>query len=91
MKWVYHATLVVLLLGTSFPASGTGQALAAELPPMDGRENLALGRPVVFVPSPAYSLTHRGESDATDLTDGKLTGREDQKIWFDSSAVGWSY
>ncbi|MFH1266553.1 MAG: hypothetical protein ABIK89_12565 [Planctomycetota bacterium] len=91
MKWVYHATLVVLLLGTFLPASGTGQALAAELPPMEGRENLALGRPVVFVPPPAYSLTHGGDSDATDLTDGKLTGREDRKIWFDSSAVGWSY
>lgn len=91
MKRVFHTTLVVLSLAVSFPPNGTGQALAVELPPMEGRENLALGRPVVFVPSPDYGLTHRGDSDATDLTDGKLTTRDDRKIWFDSSAVGWSY
>lgn len=58
---------------------------------MEGRENLAVGRPVVFSPAPDYGLTARGGSDATDLTDGKLTRREDRRIWFDSSAVGWSY
>ncbi|NLS91498.1 MAG: hypothetical protein GXX96_04850 [Planctomycetaceae bacterium] len=66
-------------------------AFSAELPPMEGRENLALGRAVVFSPAPDYDLTGKGGSDATDLTDGKLTRREDRRIWFDSAAVGWSY
>ena len=83
--------LVGAVLGILITWSVPGEALAGELPPLEGRENLAQGRPVVFAPPTNYSLTGRGESDATDLTDGKLTQREDRRIWFDSSAVGWSY
>ncbi|MBL7039827.1 MAG: hypothetical protein ISR77_14415 [Pirellulaceae bacterium] len=64
---------------------------AAELPPTEGRTNLALGQTVVFAPEPNYSLTQRNDTDATDLTDGELTKRADRHIWFDSTAVGWSY
>ena len=64
---------------------------AAELPPLEGRENLAAGRPVVFAPAPNYQLTAKGNSDATDLTDGKLTQRADRNIWFEKSSVAWSY
>lgn len=83
--------LVGAVLGILITWSVAGEALADELPPREGRENLAQGRPVVFAPQPNYSLNARGESDATDLTDGKLTKREDRRIWFDSGAVGWSY
>lgn len=83
--------IIGAVLGVFFALSVAGEALADEVPPLEGRENLAQGRPVVFVPTPNYSLNARGESDATDLTDGKLTKREDRRIWFDSSAVGWSY
>ncbi|HID07857.1 MAG TPA: hypothetical protein EYP10_12010, partial [Armatimonadetes bacterium] len=63
----------------------------AELPLMKGRINLAAGRPVVFSPAPNYYLTKRGNTDTTDLTDGRLTQREDRHMWFESLAVGWSY
>ena len=36
-------------------------------------------------------LTLKGDSDATDLTDGKFSQRADRHIWFESAAVGWSY
>jgi len=78
-------------LGFLVALSMPGAARADELPPLEGRENLAAGRPVRFAPAPDYSLNARGDSDATDLTDGKLTKREDRRIWFDSGAVGWSY
>ena len=84
-----------------FPAMSAGIVLAVvvgavrlpagELPPLEGRINLAAGREVVFSPGPNYSLTKKGDTDHTDLTDGKLTRREDRRIWFDSAAVGWSY
>ncbi|MHB8901653.1 MAG: hypothetical protein ACYC6Y_23105, partial [Thermoguttaceae bacterium] len=64
---------------------------AAELPPLEGRHNLAIGRPVLFSPAPDYNLTAKGGSDANDLTDGKVTARQDRRLWFDSAGVGWSY
>ncbi|MGB2824995.1 MAG: hypothetical protein WBF17_28760, partial [Phycisphaerae bacterium] len=54
-------------------------------------EDLALGKKVVFAPAPNYALTARGGTDAVDLTDGKLSSRKDNRLWFDSAAVGWSY
>src|SRR3972149_5444896 len=68
-----------------------GRAPAAEMPPLDGRTNLAAGCKVVFSPTPNYALTLKGDSDATDLPDGKFSQRTDRRIWFDSAAVGWSY
>jgi len=84
--------LPYLAISASFlTLAGLGAAGAAELPPIEGRTNLAAGRPVVFAPAPNYRLTTRGESDSADLTDGRLTKRDDRHIWFDASAVGWSY
>lgn len=71
--------------------AGAVQAPADELPPLEGRTNLASGRAVVFSPTPNYSLTKKGDTDSADLTDGKLTSRKDRNLWFDSAAVGWSY
>jgi hypothetical protein len=51
--------------------------------------NLATGRKVIFSQVPSYKLTAQGGSDATDLTDGVLSSRKDDTIWFDSKAVGW--
>lgn len=82
----FSVTLTLLAL---FGAAA--QAPAAELPPTEGRTNLAAGREVRYAPAPNYGLTNRGGTNATDLTDGKLTEREDRKIWFESLAVGWQY
>ena len=84
-------TPLLLFLGALVASNAANRADAAELPPMEGRENLALGQSVVFSPTPNYRLTGKGKSDATDLTDGELTRRDDRRIWFDSKAVGWSY
>ena len=57
------------------------------------RKNLALGKRVKFVPRPRYPLTEdrKGEpgNDEFDLTDGKLSAHNDDKIWFDRKAVGF--
>jgi hypothetical protein len=50
-----------------------------------------LGKRVVFAPKPDYRLTVAGETDATDLTDGKLSSRKDNRLWFDRNCVGYSY
>ena len=54
-------------------------------------ELLSAGKPCTFSPAPNYSLTARGDTDGADLTDGRLTERPDQHLWFESHAVGWSY
>lgn len=53
-------------------------------------ENLALSRPLTLAPKADYRLT-LDDKDNLDLTDGKLTGRIDDKIWFDRNAVGWYF
>ncbi len=83
-----------VILGILFMCAGllvTPWLRADELPPTEGRTNLAAGRPIVFAPAPNYRLTQRNDTDAVDLTDGRLTKRADRHIWFDSTAVGWSY
>jgi hypothetical protein len=70
---------------------GGAMALAEPVPPTAGRTDLALGKKVVFSPTPNYRLTSRGDTDATDLTDGKLGKRATHQLWFESAAVGWSY
>lgn len=51
-------------------------------------ENLVLGKPLRYIPRPDYRLTS-DEHDAYDLTDGKLSTRKDDRIWFQKDAVGW--
>ncbi len=53
--------------------------------------NVALGRSCSFAPAPSYTLTARDDTDTQDLTDGALSSREDDKLWFDRKAVGWQY
>ncbi len=53
-------------------------------------KNLALGRPLMLIPKPSYGLTS-DENDVHDLTDGLLSNRRDDKIWFDRKAVGWLF
>jgi hypothetical protein len=52
-------------------------------------ENIARGRPVRFSVTPDYRLTQDGK-DTYDLTDGKLSSRTDDRIWFDRDSTGWS-
>ena len=52
-------------------------------------KNLALGKKVAFSRTPDYGRTRKGNSDVTDLVDGKISSRNDDKIWFDSKTVGW--
>lgn len=54
----------------------------------EGETNLALERPYLYSAVPNYRLT-RGETDLQDLTDGKLSYRTDDRIWFDANAVAW--
>lgn len=65
--------------------------LADQVPPMENRDNLALGKKVIYSPEPNNPLTKQGLSDAMDLTDGKISDRADHKLWYESSAVGWEY
>ncbi len=51
-------------------------------------ENLALGKRVRYSLTPDYGLTTDAK-DTEQLTDGKLSTHGDDKIWFDSEAVGW--
>ena len=82
----WSCRIVIVLSALAAPSSW-----AADLPPTEGRQNLAAGCKVVFAPSPDYKLTANKDTDATDLTDGRLTDRKDLHMWFDSKAVGWSY
>ena len=60
-----------------------------------GKVNLAAGKKVDFSVKPNFYLTAIGKkksavnTDAFDLTDGKLTSRGDDVLRFDSQAVGW--
>ena len=83
-----HPVMFALLL---LLAVASGLCLAQDARDLDPAVNLALGRPVTYLPEPNYRLTAKGDTDSTDLTDGRLTQREDQHMWFESSAVGWSY
>jgi len=51
-------------------------------------EELARGRKVQFFPPPNYRLT-TDENDPYELTDGTLTSRADDRVWFNKDAVGW--
>lgn len=72
-------------------ALGALTAAGIELRDTDPPRNAALGKPSTFAPTPNYSLTAKGDTDAADLTDGTLSSREDLKLWFDAKAVGCSY
>ncbi len=50
--------------------------------------NLIAGKPVIFNHEPAYALT-ADDHDPYDLTDEKLSGRQDDRIWYTKDAVAW--
>jgi hypothetical protein len=51
-------------------------------------EYLARGKPVQFFSKPNDPLT-TDDNDPYDLTDGQLSTRADDRIWFNKDAVGW--
>ena len=53
-------------------------------------KNLARGLKVSFDPEPNYELTRKGKTDEADLTDGIISTRYGEYIWFDPLAAGWS-
>lgn len=56
-----------------------------------GRENLAAGRPVELAPTGNYRLTAAEDTDAVDLTDGRLGARDDEQLWFEPLAVAYQF
>ena len=50
--------------------------------------NLAQGTKVRLIPKPNYRLT-TDAGDVTDLTDGKLSSKKDDRIWFSRDSVGY--
>ena len=58
-----------------------------------GKKNLALKKTIQFMPKGNYHLTQDKKgaagNDATDLTDGSITKRASDTIWFDRKAVGF--
>ncbi|MBT4815163.1 MAG: hypothetical protein HON70_05665 [Lentisphaerae bacterium] len=55
------------------------------------QDNLAAGIAVQFANTPNYRHTAQGGTDAVEMTDGALTSRTDDSLWFDSATVGYSY
>ena len=49
-------------------------------------ENIALGKPCTFSPTPNYNLT-ADEGDAVQLTDGHYVAKD--RMWTDKATVGW--
>ncbi len=58
---------------------------------LDPEQNLALGKTVLYAPDAAYNLTHKGDTDDVDLTDGVLSDHARGHLWFQSKCVGWGY
>ena len=52
------------------------------------RTNLARGKPYQYSAVPTYRLTN-DNGDLTDLTDGRLSDRRDERIWFERHCVAW--
>ncbi|MBQ9771309.1 MAG: hypothetical protein IJW23_05730 [Lentisphaeria bacterium] len=52
--------------------------------------NLVRGKKLRLLPATDYGLT-KDDKDATDLTDGRLSHRSDDRIWFGKDACGWYF
>ena len=52
------------------------------------RLNLAQRKPYQYSAVPRYRLTH-DDGDLTDLTDGRLSERRDERVWFERHCVAW--
>jgi hypothetical protein len=73
---------MITSLGVLLAIVGTAPVVPAFA---QNRQNIAHGKPYTYNAVPNYRLT-RNESDLTDLTDGSLSRRPGQKIWFDAKA-----
>ncbi len=78
--------LAAAAVGTLSADSVDGKKLWEKV--MQGKSNLAAGKVLRYSPAPSYRLT-TDKKDNKDLTDGKLSRRPDDRIWFDRNAVGW--
>ena len=52
--------------------------------------NLARGKKLNLMPATDYGLT-KDDKDVTDLTDGRLSHRGDDRVWFGKDACGWYF
>jgi len=96
MVTVMRPTLVLILTLTvtrALPAAQNGAHSGWQPRPgdLDPEQNVALGKTVSYAPAPDYRLTARADTDAADLTDGKLSDHHRGHLWFESKCVGWSY
>jgi hypothetical protein len=71
-----------------FTVGETATAAREHWKQLTSGEELARGKAVEFFPKPNYPGTTE-ENDAYDLTDGTLSSRPDDRIWFNKDAVGW--
>ncbi len=78
-------TLCALLVGGE---AGGEEERDPRLAYARGRTNLALGKPYQYSSVPGYRLT-KDDGDLTDLTDGRLSERRDERIWFERHGVAW--
>jgi len=83
-------TLLAMLCATTW-AQDDHPGWEPEPGDLDPAQNLALGKTVTYAPAPNYSLTAKGDTDPTDLTDGVLSDHPRGHLWFQSKCVGWSY
>src|SRR5690625_2277512 len=62
---------------------------AAQVPALNGRTNLALGKQVHF----AVSKIHykKGQDYTKLLTDGKISTLKNHKIWLDPESISWNF
>ena len=85
VTWIY----VVTALAAAHVGAAPAQHGPAIVPSFaQRRNNIALGKPYTYNTAPFYRLTHN-DTDLTDLTDGSLSHRRNQKIWFDRKACAW--
>ncbi len=96
--WIHlKCLLLCAALGQSLPNAALareyqpGQTAAesrAQWQKLTEGEDLARGKKVQFYTPPNYRLT-TDDNDPYDLTDGQLSSREDDRVWFNQDAVGW--
>lgn len=73
-----------------FEVGATAEESRANWNRVTAGEELARGKAVEFTPAPNYDLTN-DDNDAYDLTDGTLSQRMDDRVWFMKDAVGWHF
>ena len=96
LLWTLLFTGCILINGSAqtapkdwqYTVGETATAARQQWSELTNGEELARGKAVEFFPKPSYPGTS-DENDAHDLTDGTLSSRTDDRIWFNKDAVGW--